>query len=77
MHLKHVGNAILFVVALQHFELKRMWLRFPPEIVVFTGGVFWHRHFFGTAIFLRSVTLVIFVGMRPTHNGNATVCDEI
>ena len=32
---------------------------------------------FGTAIFLRSVTLITFVGMRPTHNGNATVCDEI
>jgi hypothetical protein len=32
---------------------------------------------FGTAIFLLSVTLVTFVGMRPTHNGNATVWDEI
>jgi len=23
MHLKHVGNAILFIVAPQHFKLKR------------------------------------------------------
>jgi hypothetical protein len=32
---------------------------------------------FGTAFFLHSVTLVIVVDMRLTHNGNATVCDEI
>jgi len=32
---------------------------------------------FGTAFFLRSVTLVMVLDMRPTHNGNATVCDEI
>jgi hypothetical protein len=53
MHPKHVGNAILFIVALQHFELKKIQLKFPPEIVVFTGGVFWHR------LFLRSVTLIM------------------
>ena len=71
MHPKHVGNATLFIVALQHFELKKTWLKFPPEIIVFTGGVFWHR------LFLHSVTLVIVVDMRLTHNGNATVIDEI
>jgi hypothetical protein len=46
MHLKHVDNAILFVAAPQHFNLKKRQLKFPPEIVVFTGGVFWHRLFF-------------------------------
>ena len=71
MHPKHVGNAILFIVALQHFELKKIQLKFPPEIVVFTGGVFWRR------LFLSSVTLVIVMDMRTTHNGNATVCDKI
>jgi hypothetical protein len=53
MHPKHVGNAILLIVAPQHFKLKRRQLKFPPEIVVFTGGVFWHR------LFLRSVTLIM------------------
>ena len=71
MHLKHVGNAILFVVAPQHFNLRKRQLKFPPEIVVFTGGVFWHR------LFLISVTLAIVMDMRPAHNGNATVWDEI
>ena len=31
---------------------------------------------FGTAFFLRSVTLAIVVDMRFVHNGNAAVCDE-
>jgi hypothetical protein len=39
MRLKHIGNAILFLVALQHFALKGTYLKFPPEIVVITGGV--------------------------------------
>jgi hypothetical protein len=71
MHLKHVGNAILFIVAPQHFKLKRRQLKVPPER--------WHKLAvpFGTAFFLRSVTLVMVLDMRPAHNGNATVCDEI
>tara|TARA_Y100000385_G_scaffold88130_1_gene90683 strand:- start:1837 stop:1959 length:123 start_codon:yes stop_codon:yes gene_type:complete len=40
MRLNHIGNAILFLVALQHFALEEMQLKFPPEIVVITGGVF-------------------------------------
>jgi len=40
MRLKHIGNAILFLVALQHIALKGTELKFPPEIVVITGGVF-------------------------------------
>jgi len=32
---------------------------------------------FGTAFFLNSVTPVIVMDMHITHNGNATVCDEI
>jgi hypothetical protein len=31
MHLKHDGNAILFVVASQHFKLKLSQLKVPPE----------------------------------------------
>ena len=31
---------------------------------------------FGTAFFLRSVTLAIVVDMRFVHNGDAAVCDE-
>jgi uncharacterized protein YjiS (DUF1127 family) len=32
---------------------------------------------FGTAFFLNSVTPVIVMDMHITHNGDATVCDEI
>ena len=71
MRLKHVGNAILFIAALQHFELNGADVKFPPKIVVFTGGVFWHR------LFLRSVTPVIAVNMRGSHSVNAAVRDEI
>ena len=46
MRLKHVRNAILFIVALQHFELKGKQLNFPPEMIVSTGGTFWYRLFF-------------------------------
>ena len=45
MRLKHVRNAILFIVALQHFELKGTQLNFPPEMIVSTGGTFWYRLF--------------------------------
>jgi hypothetical protein len=71
MHPKHAGIAILDVAAMRQFRLTCLQLKFPPEMVVFTGGAFRCR------LFLRSVTLVIVVDMRFVHNGNAAVCDDI
>jgi hypothetical protein len=73
MHLKHTGIAILYVAAMRQFRLTCLHsLNFLPK----------RKHSllavpFGTAFFLRSVTLVIVVDMRFVHNGNAAVCDEI